>query len=429
MGPIDYTQGFQPVNIAEQIGGGFGIGSGIRNELQRRQDDLIARQKAEQDQIKAMRRAAEYERDLFGVFNDPTPQNMARLQLTYPERIKEFQAGFETMDKARVADEQAFIGKTYAAARSNPEIAAQLLTDRIAALTNSGEDAAEEQRALDLLKTDPKQALGYIGTLAALTLPKDKVEALNKLDENARAEALQPSKLAESEAAASLKAAEAKAAPAKLAADLGLTKAQTTKVMVETKNLSDEAKRAAIQFAAGPAPEKAFDFEQKLRNEYNTQTKEFQEVRSAATRVNAADNSAAGDLSLVYSFMKALDPGSVVRETEFATAQNAAGVPDRVRNIYNKALSGERLTPAQRAEFKQQALSLAKAAETREKEVRSGIERVVSSYKLNPQNVFYTPETPQVPNPPAENPSPQAGGLGPVTAPPVSPRGPIRVDY
>jgi len=38
-----------------------------------------------------------------------------------------------------------------------------------------------------------------------------------------------------------------------------------------------------------------------------------------------------------------LDPGSVVRESEFATAQNAAGVPDQVRNMYNKVLSGTRL--------------------------------------------------------------------------------------
>lgn len=399
MQPIDYTQGFQPVNIAQQIGSGFQVGAGIQNELQRRQDEQAARQQAEQQQIAAMRRQAEYERDILGLYNNPTPQEIARLQVTYPERVKEFQAGLDTLDKARVADEQRFIGQTYAALRTNPAIAEKLLTDRIAALSNKNEDVTEEQQALDLLKTDPKQALGYVGTLAGLMLPKDQVEALAKLQGEERAAALAPAELASAEAKAVTAQAEAAIKPAQLAAELGLTKAQATKLAVETRALSDEAKRAAVQFTAGPTPEKAFDFEQKLRNEYNNQTKEFQEVRSAATRVNAADNSAAGDLSLVYSFMKALDPGSVVRETEFATAQNAAGVPDRVRNIYNKALSGERLTPEQRAEFKKQANSLAKAAEGREKEVRGGIERVVTSYKLNPTNVFYTAETPQVPKP------------------------------
>lgn len=399
MQPIDYTRGFQPVNIADNIAGGFDVGSGIRAELQRRRDDMIARQQAEQQQIAAMKRAAEYERDLFGVFNDPSPQNLARLQLQYPERVKEFQSGFDTLDKARVADEKRFIGEVYAASRSNPEVAKKLLSDRVAALENAREDATEEKTALDMLDSNPKQALGYIGSLAAFTLDKDQIEALTKLSGEERAAALAPAELASAEAKAVTAQAEAAIKPAQLAAELGLTKAQATKLAVETRALSDEAKRAAAQFTAGPTPEKAFDFEQKLRNEYNNQTKEFQEVRSAATRVNAADNSAAGDLSLVYSFMKALDPGSVVRETEFATAQNAAGVPDRVRNIYNKALSGERLTPEQRAEFKKQANSLAKAAEGREKEVRGGIERVVTSYKLNPTNVFYTAETPQVPKP------------------------------
>jgi hypothetical protein len=49
--------------------------------------------------------------------------------------------------------------------------------------------------------------------------------------------------------------------------------------------------------------------------------------------------------------MKMLDPGSVVREQEFANAQNAAGVPERVRAAYNNALRGERLTDNTRADF------------------------------------------------------------------------------
>lgn len=234
MQPIDYTQGFQPVNIAGNIGAGFQVGAGIQNELQRRQDEQIARQQAEQKQIAAMRRQAEYERDVFGVFNDPTPQNIARLQITYPERIKEFQAGFDTLDKARVADEQAFIGKTYAALRTNPAVAEKLLSERIAALTNAGEDAAEEKQALDLLKTDPKQALGYVGSMVAFTLPKDQVEALAKLQGEQRAEALAPAELAAKQAEATIKGVEAAAAPAKTAAEL-------RKIDSEIRNLSSQA--------------------------------------------------------------------------------------------------------------------------------------------------------------------------------------------
>lgn len=61
--------------------------------------------------------------------------------------------------------------------------------------------------------------------------------------------------------------------------------------------------------------------------------------------------SAADDLAIIFNFMKMLDPGSVVREGEFANAQNSAGVPDRIRNLYNNLMEGTRLNPVQRAEF------------------------------------------------------------------------------
>ncbi|MBP3730713.1 MAG: hypothetical protein J6I40_04495 [Mailhella sp.] len=67
--------------------------------------------------------------------------------------------------------------------------------------------------------------------------------------------------------------------------------------------------------------------------------------------VGARQNNAAGDLAMIFSYMKMLDPTSVVREGEQASAQNAAGVPDRVRNLYNNILTGQRLSPTQRREF------------------------------------------------------------------------------
>lgn len=93
----------------------------------------------------------------------------------------------------------------------------------------------------------------------------------------------------------------------------------------------------------------------KLRDEWlkNPLTKGTQEVATAYEKVSSAgqDPSAAGDISLIFGYMKMLDPGSTVREGEFATAQNAAGVPDIIKNMYNKITTGERLNPAQRQDF------------------------------------------------------------------------------
>lgn len=97
-----------------------------------------------------------------------------------------------------------------------------------------------------------------------------------------------------------------------------------------------------------------------IRQEFTRLSGDFIQVRDAFSKVQAAasEPSAAGDVSLLFAFMKMVDPGSVVRESEFATAQNAAGVPERVRGLYNRALSGERLTDEQRGDFTRQAEKL-----------------------------------------------------------------------
>ena len=95
-----------------------------------------------------------------------------------------------------------------------------------------------------------------------------------------------------------------------------------------------------------------------LRGEVNKLAKELQftDTFTAFNRIAASnDGTPAGDLALIFNYMKMLDPGSTVREGEFATAQNAAGVPDRVRNAVNQLISGERLSDAQRKNFTEQA--------------------------------------------------------------------------
>lgn len=101
-----------------------------------------------------------------------------------------------------------------------------------------------------------------------------------------------------------------------------------------------------------------------LRKEVDSQLKEFRQVDSAYNRIQASGVSptAAGDLALIFNYMKMLDPGSTVREGEFATAQNAGGVDDVVRSRWNQLLNGERLTEDQRADFLSRANSLHGAA-------------------------------------------------------------------
>jgi hypothetical protein len=130
-----------------------------------------------------------------------------------------------------------------------------------------------------------------------------------------------------------------------------------------------------------------FSNEQKLRLEFLNQSKNFIDVRDSFARLQAvsADPSPAGDISMIFSYMKMLDPVSVVREGEQATAQNAAGVPDRIRNWYNKILTGEKLSPDQRADFVRQGQKLYDQAFGQTKQNVKIYKEIAQKSGLNPE--------------------------------------------
>jgi hypothetical protein len=89
-----------------------------------------------------------------------------------------------------------------------------------------------------------------------------------------------------------------------------------------------------------------------IGDDYRAETKDLAKAAGgfrtiSALAPQARQGIAAAQIGLIFAFMKALDPGSVVRESEYATAKNAAGVPEKVRNEYNKLLDGGFLTPGQ----------------------------------------------------------------------------------
>lgn len=269
--------------------------------------------------------------------------------------------------------------QVYSALSSDrPDLAKQVLNDRVEALKNSGapQDRIQAVQTMinnidaapDFVRLNTGMMLGAIGAKEAFSGTEEK-----------RKEELQPGELK------------------KQGAELGLTSAQTNKALVEAQKIGLENRKLLLEMEAMKKggtvdPQKQFEFEQKLRNEYNTQTGDFQTVRSSYQRVLQSQDTPAGDIALIFNYMKMLDPGSVVREGEFATAQNAGGIPDRILNAYNKALNGERLNPGQREMFSNQAKSLYTGAQSREKEVRKGLERVINNYGLKKSNVFYEEE-------------------------------------
>lgn len=121
----------------------------------------------------------------------------------------------------------------------------------------------------------------------------------------------------------------------------------------------------------------------------NPVTKAAQDAAVAWSKIqtSAKDPSAAGDLALIFNFMKTLDPGSTVREGEFANAQNAGGVDSKIAAQYNQVISGQRLAPGQRADFLKRAKEAFGAHTTRYRQLSGQYGELAKRKGLNPADV------------------------------------------
>ena len=148
--------------------------------------------------------------------------------------------------------------------------------------------------------------------------------------------------------------------------------------------------------------EPSFKDEKELRQEYLGLTKDYKiiqsawrSIRSAGERKETDPPSPASDMALIFGFMKLLDPNSTVREGEYATAQNATGIPGRVQNAYNKAIDGVILNIDQRNDFLGQSKKQYDARLGEYKELKTTYTKLAKRKGFDPENVvleFNIPE-------------------------------------
>jgi len=129
----------------------------------------------------------------------------------------------------------------------------------------------------------------------------------------------------------------------------------------EATNASAEERRLARELAANKEikGDKAEKFTQSglLRKEYATESKSYEAIRDSYSRYNGiieknkGVSNPASDIALMYSYMKALDPTSTVRESEYATVNNAGGVPSAIQSAWNKLLGTGQMSVAMRSQI------------------------------------------------------------------------------
>lgn len=97
------------------------------------------------------------------------------------------------------------------------------------------------------------------------------------------------------------------------------------------------------------------DLEKEYRGTYRNSkvVKDFEAAQAGYARVVAGANqdSKAGDIALVFGYMKTLDPTSVVRESEFSLAENVGSFGGRVQAFFDSIRGKGRLTPEMRREL------------------------------------------------------------------------------
>jgi len=133
-----------------------------------------------------------------------------------------------------------------------------------------------------------------------------------------------------------------------------------------------------------------FDAENKIYTEYTKATASMVESQIAFNKLKqAADQGdGPGDLALVFSFMKMLDPGSVVRESEFAAAQDTAGLFQKLQVLAKKVEDGSLLSVEQRKGFLDLSQKFLNAGNAHMATIRRNKGLQVKNYGLNAANIF-----------------------------------------
>lgn len=157
-----------------------------------------------------------------------------------------------------------------------------------------------------------------------------------------------------------------------------------------------------------------------LRKEFQADpiVKGTKEMAQAISKIRNVPATGAGDLSLIYSYVKILDPGSVVREGEIKLSREPTPLLTALMQRYSKAARGELLHPDLRRSYKEAAEQLFKAQLQTYQPVADEYGRLATQLGLDPSSVTLDLGFSQGAPPPRAKPA--QGPAGPaVEVPPV----------
>ena len=125
---------------------------------------------------------------------------------------------------------------------------------------------------------------------------------------------------------------------------------------------------------------------------------QFPEVRDAYGKVQSSAKSGTGvsDMALVFSFMRVLDPTSVVREGEYERAIKTEGIPGWLWAMVQRVQNGALLTKDQRERMVKEAGTYFEQKRSAYRRARQWVDRIADHYGINRDLALPNLESPDV---------------------------------
>jgi hypothetical protein len=391
---VDYAafqSGQNPLQMAMQ---GFSDAGAIQQAQQQQQ---IGAQTLELNQMKvaeykkAQAKQQEFQSALANLGDKPSLQDYENIMARFPVLSSAVKENYERLNTKQKQSALNSATQVLAALQGkNKDVAKSLLEKQALAAENVGDTAAADAARVMMQQIDmePSAARNAAAlSVAAAAGPEQFASIYEKISQVGRENELQPGALARQDVELM-----------QLGTNMGVDPKTTQKMLASYRNAGvsqDTARNLFAIEAQNPTgriydPEKRYAASKDLRTEYNNRVGDV-----TAGRVNfqkmeesAKIQEGLGDVALITSFMKMLDPGSTVRESEFAVARDTGGLLTSLENLLTKAKGGQFLTNPQRTTFVNLAKQYLAAAEKDGAKTRKSMEGIVARLGLNPADVF-----------------------------------------
>lgn len=260
--PIDYSGAFAPQTPMQSFAQGYGLGQGIRDDMQQQQ---ALRQQADAQQ--------QQQRAIQGLLMNPKAgaDEYAAASLLFPGLKDQVKQAWDMKNTAQQESMARDNGQVFAALQSGkPEIAIRFLQGRADAMEKAGASPQEIQQLrtqAQIIEADPNYARSSIGMFLSGTDAGRKVlTAAAGIGQEQRAAEKAPAELAKANAEAGIKSVEAANAPTAttLANQNAVEDVETKRSQREIARLDTQIKQANSETQRGELVLRRDELQQKL---------------------------------------------------------------------------------------------------------------------------------------------------------------------